>query len=38
MVFWMLAYRFGWATEADLVAAVARGLLTAAQKDQILTQ
>jgi len=34
---WKLAYKMGWATEADLNEAVTKGLITAEEKAQIIT-
>jgi hypothetical protein len=36
MAAWKLAYKMGWATEADLDIAVTKGQITADQKAQIL--
>jgi hypothetical protein len=38
MAFWQMAYKLGWATEADLDRAVSRGLITAEQKASIIAQ
>ncbi|MEN6349346.1 MAG: XkdX family protein [Syntrophomonas sp.] len=35
---WKLAYKFGWATEADLDAAVTQGQITAEEKVQIMAE
>lgn len=36
MSFWQIAYKLGWATEADLTRAVELGIITEEEKQQII--